>query len=128
MEEAIDLFLPFKWIERHTLQGTWTSEEIRFNSPTCLEKCTRYETAKFSLTWDESVCTDPTAQTLGQVSAASDNPLENVPEEFRQFLDIMGKEAADALPEHRPYESKIELKEGATAAWGPIYPLSEEEL
>ena len=40
----------------------------------------------------------------------------------------MGKEAADALPKHRPYDCKIDLQEGSTAPWGPIYPLSEEEL
>jgi len=40
----------------------------------------------------------------------------------------MGREAADALPEHRPYDCKIDLQEGSTAPWGPIYPLSEEEL
>ena len=48
--------------------------------------------------------------------------------EFRQYLGIMGKEAADALPEHRLYDCKINLREGATAPWGPIYPLSEVEL
>jgi len=48
--------------------------------------------------------------------------------EFRQYLGIIGKEAADALPEHRPYDHKINLKEGETAPWGPIYPLSEVEL
>jgi len=40
----------------------------------------------------------------------------------------MGKEAADALPDHRPYDCKIDLQEGSTAPSGPIYPLSEEEL
>ena len=40
----------------------------------------------------------------------------------------MSKEAADVLPQHHPYDCKIELKEGATAPWGPIYPLSEVEL
>ena len=48
--------------------------------------------------------------------------------EFCQYLEIMGKEAADALPEHWPYDSKIDLQEGSTAPWGPFYPLSEEEL
>ena len=48
--------------------------------------------------------------------------------EFRQYLGIMGKQTADALPEHRPYDCKIDLQEGSTAPWGPIYPLSEEEL
>jgi hypothetical protein len=49
-------------------------------------------------------------------------------EQFRPFLDIMGKEAADALPEHRSYDHEIRLKEGEIAPWGPIYPLSEVEL
>jgi len=48
--------------------------------------------------------------------------------EFRQYLGMMGKEAADQLPEHRPYDCKIELKEGTMAPWGPIYHLSEMEL
>jgi len=60
-----------------------------------------------------------------------DNPsvtLARVPGEFRPYLSIMSKEEADALPQHRPYDCKIELKEGSTAPWGPIYPLSEVEL
>jgi len=40
----------------------------------------------------------------------------------------MGKEAAEALPDHRPYDFQINLQKGSTPPWGPIYPLSEEEL
>jgi len=40
----------------------------------------------------------------------------------------MSKEVADALPQHCPYDCKIELKEESTTPWGPIYPLSEIEL
>jgi len=40
----------------------------------------------------------------------------------------MGKQAADALPKHRPYDCKIDLQNGTTTPWGPIYPLSEVEL
>ena len=40
----------------------------------------------------------------------------------------MGKEAADTLPVHRPYDCQINLQEGSTPPLGPIYPLSEEEL
>jgi len=61
-------------------------------------------------------------------AAAEEDALKAVPMEFRQYLGIMGKEAADALPKHRPYDCKISLKEGETAPWGPIYPLSEVEL
>jgi len=48
--------------------------------------------------------------------------------EFHQYLGIMEKEAVDALAEHRPYACKSDLQEGSTTPWGPIYPLSEEEL
>jgi len=48
--------------------------------------------------------------------------------EFWQFLGIMGKEATDTLPRYRPYDCKIDLQEGSSVPWGPIYPLSEEEL
>jgi len=69
------------------------------------------------------------AQLIGYVSAvASENPLDRVPEEFHEYVGVMGKELADALPEHRPYDCKIDLREGETAPWGPIYPLSEAEL
>ena len=41
MEADIDLFLPFGWIARHPPQGAWTTEEVRFNNPDCLSKCTK---------------------------------------------------------------------------------------
>jgi len=128
MEKGVDIFLPFRWIERHPPQGAWTQDEIRFNSAPCLEACTKYENNDFSMSWDDLVPMDEDAWVIGHAFAVSDDPLSNVPMGFRQYLGIMGKEAADALPEHRPYDCKIELKEGATAPWGPIYPLSEEEL
>jgi len=130
MEEAIDQFLPFEWIERHPTQGAWTSEEIRFNNARCMENCTKFETDPFSLTWDKAVLYQVGAGIIGQVSAIKENEdlLANVPTKFQPYLGIMGKEAADALPAHRPYDCKIDFCQGETAPWGPIYPLSEVEL
>ena len=93
-----------------------------------METCNKFATNDFSLTWDDTVVTNPAASLIGYVSTVSDKPLEDVPMEFRQYLGIMGKEAADVLPEHCPYDCIIDLKEGATAPWGPIYPLLEIEL
>jgi hypothetical protein len=71
----------------------------------------------------------PAARVIGYVAAISmEEGLQTVPEQFRPFIDIMGKEAADALPNHTSYDHEIKLKEGETAPWGPIYPLSEVEL
>jgi len=104
---------------------------MRFSSPGCLQHCTKWEASEFSLTLDEGIARHPEAKVIGYVSAVSEentDPLEAVPEEFRQYLGIMGTEAAEALPEHRSYDCKIDLKTGETAPWGPIYPLSEKEL
>jgi len=94
-----------------------------------LANCTKHEVGQFCLTWDETEVTDPAARCIGYISAASDeDPIKAVLKEFRQYLRIMGKEAADTLPKHHPYDWKIDLQKGSTAPWGPIYPLSEVEL
>ena len=114
MEEGIDIFLPFWWITKHPPQGMWEDAEVRFNSAECLKKCTKYEQADFSLTWDDMVATDASAQIIGHVVAVEKgDPLEKVPMEFQQYLGIMGKEAAEALPDHRPYDCQINLQEAS---------------
>jgi len=129
MESGVDIFLPFWWITKHTLQGMWTSVEVRFNSPSCLEKCTKFKTANFELSWDEEVCQNLNARVIGYVSVAkTEDSLKLVPAKFHQYLDVMGKELAEVLPAHNAYNCKIDLKEGSMAPWEPIYPLSEIEL
>jgi len=129
MDKEIDIFLPYWWIAKHPPQGAWKNQEVRFNSPHCLQKCTKYETNDWELSWDETVCYEDNAHCIGYVSAVTqEDPRDRVTPEFRQYINVMGKEMADALPEHRPYNCKIELKEGGTVPWGPIYPLWEIEL
>jgi len=129
MDKEIDIFLPYWWIAKHPAQGAWENREVRFNSLHCLEKCTRYETNNWELLWDETVCYDDNFRCLDYISAITqEDPLDKVPLEFRQYMNELGKEMADTLPKHLPYDFKIELKKGSTASWGPIYPLSETEL
>jgi hypothetical protein len=40
----------------------------------------------------------------------------------------MTKEAVDRLPDHKPYDHAIDIKEGETPHWGPVYALNEVEL
>ena len=87
----------------------------------------------FSLEWDSSIINDPNAGILGMVAAA---PLEDdlkaainkVPEAYSKFIPIMTAEMAAVLPEHSVYDHAIDLKDGQTPPWGPIYPLNETEL
>jgi hypothetical protein len=50
-----------------------------------------------------------------------------IPLEYHQYVDVFSKMKSELLPEHRKYDIPIELKEGKTAPWGPIYPLSKLE-
>jgi len=106
LEAEVDIFLPFWWIARHPSQGAWDMAELRCNPPSCVEHCTKLTTTKFSLSLDPSILSHPDACVIGYASAVTGNPIEEVPREFRQFLDIMGTEAADALLEHSPYGVK----------------------
>ena len=130
LEPEVDIFLPFWWIVKHAPQGAWNNSELHFNSPSCVKDCTEAATtAQFSLSLDPSIIGHPKAQIIGYVLATTTaNPLNLVPKEFQQFLDIMGKEASDALPKHSSCDHEILLKEGEKPLWGPIYPLSEVEL
>jgi len=94
-----------------------------------LKHCTKTAVKEFSLDLDDTVLFSSEARLIGYVSATSitadQDPLSQVPTEFRHFLGIMGKEAAAALPAHTDYDHKIDLKEREKPPWGPIYPLSE---
>jgi hypothetical protein len=126
MEPEVVIFLPFWWIAKQQPQGAWDSNELWFSSPGCLNDCSRKVVTEFSVGLDEFIAQHLEARIIGYVLAvdftngSTNDPLEQVLEEFRQFLRIMGKEAADALTDHAPYDMKIDLKEGETAPWGPI--------
>jgi hypothetical protein len=56
------------------------------------------------------------------------DPREKLPKEYHEFLDVFSKKEADKLPPHRPYDHKIQLKEGAEPPFGPMYDMSRGEL
>ena len=73
--------------------------------------------------------TDPEAS--ARAAAATDPTpvdLKNIPQEYHEFADVFSKGRADSLPPHRPYDLKINLEDGATPPFGPIYSLSQSEL
>jgi transposase InsO family protein len=70
---------------------------------------------------------DPTVS----ARSASYNPAsesgEGIPSEYHDFLDVFSKEASNRLPEHRPYDLKIDIEGATSIPSGPIYSLSEPE-
>jgi len=54
--------------------------------------------------------------------------LQILPQEYHEFASVFSKTESIKLPEHRKYDMAIEIEEGKTIPWGPIYSLSEPEL
>ena len=54
--------------------------------------------------------------------------LTGVPSEYHDFSDIFDKARASTLAPHRPYDLKLDLEEGTSPSFGPIYSLSQSEL
>ena len=51
-----------------------------------------------------------------------------IPPEYHEFLPMFEEAIANRLPPHRPYDHTIPLKEGFQPPFGPLYPLSRQEL
>ena len=49
------------------------------------------------------------------------DPLKFVPPHFHDFADVFSKTSALQLPPSRPFDHAIELEDGATPGYGPIY-------
>ena len=57
------------------------------------------------------------------------DPATKLPAEYHDFLDVFSRSDADILSKHRPnYDHSIELMEGKTPSWGPLYSMSADEL
>ena len=57
------------------------------------------------------------------------DPATKLPTEYHDFFDVFSKSNANILPKHRlGYDHSIELMEGKTPTWGPLYSMSADEL
>lgn len=60
--------------------------------------------------------------------APAPDPVTVLPEEIREFADVFSPKDADKLPPHRPYDHHIQLEDGKTPPFGPLYAMSRNEL
>ena len=55
--------------------------------------------------------------------------VSDIPPEYRDYADVFSDTLSEVLPDHRPYDHKIELEDGAPLPkLGPVYSLSQTEL
>ena len=67
---------------------------------------------------------------LSDKSAPDDTPVNmmGVPSNYHDFTDVFSETRACTLALHQPYDLKIELEEGTSPPFGPIYSLFQNEL
>ena len=80
--------------------------------------------------WDETVAFDENATMIGRIGATKGKEIEldGLPKEYWQYKDLFRDEKAEMLAPRRTFDHAIDLKEGATPPWGPIYPKSAYQL
>jgi hypothetical protein len=54
--------------------------------------------------------------------------LSSILEEYQEFSDVFSKGKVETLPEHCPYDLKIDLEEGQAPPSDCMYSLSPSEL
>ncbi len=71
----------------------------------------------------------PSAPSIsGMASSAALLDMADVPAEYHDFADVFSDSLSEKLPEHRPYDLKINIEEGTSPPLGPIYSLLESKL
>ena len=152
------VILGLSWLEAHNPLVDWRDRSIQFPSldppPRLDSPPLRADSATFSLsstlvtpslptnipTLREDfprscdLLATPTSLVLSATSPTTaltllaPPPITRLPAQYEEFLDVFEKKNAERLPEHRLYDCPIDLVEGASPPFGPIYGLSEPEL
>jgi len=61
-------------------------------------------------------------------TAPAEPDMSSIPEEYHKYANVFNKERADTLPEHRSYNLKIDLEDGAEPPLSRMYSLSQTEV
>ena len=80
--------------------------------------------------WDETVAYDDEAQYVGRIEPEEEGgvQLETLPKPDWQYKELFEEKKAKRLAPRRSFNHPINLKDGAEPPWGPIYPMSAQQL
>ncbi|KAG0155925.1 hypothetical protein PDIDSM_3098 [Penicillium digitatum] len=93
--------------------------------PTGLEK---RDIAAVSLAAMFAITTADIETALNPKTDTEPDPVSALPEEFRDFAEVFSPKEAERLPPHRSYDHKMVLQEDKPLPFGPLYPMSRNEL
>jgi len=65
---------------------------------------------------------------LNKDSKPRTNPADKLPREYYEYLDVFNRDAAEKLPNHRPYDYKIKLEDDLKFGHSPLRGTGKTEL
>jgi len=80
--------------------------------------------------WDETVAFDEEARMIGRIGSTKHEEIqvEGLPKPYWQYKELFENEKSEMLADRRTFDDAIDLKDGATPPWGPVYPMSVYQL
>ncbi|KAG0161705.1 hypothetical protein PDIDSM_4973 [Penicillium digitatum] len=90
-----------------------------------LAACAAYARKKYSMF---AITTADIETALNPKTDTEPDPVSALPEEFRDFAEVFSPKEAERLPPHRSYDHKMVLQEDKPLPFGPLYPMSRNEL
>jgi len=124
------MIIPFGWWHhKHPIKNIETPEKWCFEYMKCVEHVQDEGIAKM-FECDETVAFDEEARMIGRMGSRRQEEihLEGLPKPYWQYKELFANEKGEMLAPWRTFDHAIDLKDGATPPWGPIYPMSTYQL
>jgi len=76
--------------------------------------------------WGETLRFDEEARMIVMIGSTTQEEvqLEGLPKPYGQYEELFENEKVEMPAPRRTFDHAIDLKDGATPPWGPIFPMS----
>jgi hypothetical protein len=119
LDPTCDAVLGLNWLTETNPKINWTTRSVAWTP------IMDYKTARLRAILASEIFNDPAF--VPDEEEPHPEPLKFVPSHYHDFADVFSKTSALQLPPSRPFDHAIELEDGATPGYGPIYSVSEPE-
>jgi hypothetical protein len=120
LDAACDAVLGLNWLTETNPKINWATRSVAWTP------IPDYKTALLRAVLTHDTPDDPLLIPDDEDETHPD-PLKFVPSHYHDFADVFSKTSTLQLPPSRPFDHAIELEDGATPGYGPIYSISEPE-